>query len=83
MSHQATVPVNAARYFGGAADHPIVAEEFRPGRGWVTAPSRHHVSGAWILKLRRAGVTHVVLSSGGRRADFTIAELVPWTGLRG
>lgn len=76
MTHQATVPPAAARYFGREAEHPIVEQEFRPGRGWVTTGYRKRVSGAWIRKRRAAGVAHVALRSGARLADFRVEELL-------
>lgn len=80
--HQAIVPEVARAYFeryvpyGGRPDHPVIIQEFRPGRGWITTGFRKRVSGAWLRKLRREGVTHVALAAQGRRADFTVAELL-------
>lgn len=62
--------------YGGRPDHPVIIQEFRPGRGWITTGFRKRVSGAWLRKLRREGVTHVALAAQGRRADFTVAELL-------
>jgi hypothetical protein len=62
------------RYFGtGAA---IVAQEFSPGKGWISRRYRKRVSFSWLRKLRNEGVTHVALSADGRVADFGVDELL-------
>jgi hypothetical protein len=80
MRRQATVPAAAATYFGISTrpyfhEHPIVEQEFRPGRGWRTTGFRKRVSPSWVRKLRAAGVTHVALRHAGRLADFRVEEL--------
>lgn len=80
MSGQAEVPSVVAAYFGPMddcrADHPVVAQKYVPGRGWVScAGYRKRVSRSWVRKLRREeGVTHVALQRGRRIADFSVAE---------
>jgi hypothetical protein len=83
VSHQAQVPILVAAYFGGHYDggfaytrHPIITQEFHPGRGWVTTNYRKRVSVAWLRKLKAQGVTGVALTCDGRRADFTITEIL-------
>lgn len=78
MSYQAQVPTKVADYFGdkGITVHPIVAEEFRPGRGWVRSPMRKRISRSWARKLRSEGVTAVQLSALGVLADFQIEEVI-------
>jgi hypothetical protein len=81
---QSQVPPAAARYFGVDSygfrgldrDHPIIVQEFTPERGWKIYPLRKRVSRSWLRKIRAEGVTHVMLRSGGRSADFSIAELL-------
>jgi hypothetical protein len=77
--HQATPPAAVERYFGAEtvrADHPIIAQQFRPGRGWTRYPIRKRISPAWARKIRRDdGVTAVALACAGRLADFQIEEL--------
>lgn len=81
MTHQATTPAVAHGYFtrhplGPIDEHPIITRVYRPERGWVLTGYRKRVSGAWVRKLRAEGVASVELTAGGRRADFTIAELL-------
>lgn len=76
VSHKAQVPPAAARHFGADAEHPVIAQEFRPGRGWTKAPMRKRVSESWLRKLEREGIETVALESGGRVADFSIRELL-------
>ncbi len=56
--------------------NPVIAQEFRPGRGWRRAGWRKRASASWLAKLRREGITDVALDVGGRVADFTINELL-------
>ncbi len=66
-----------AGYFGPAAGRVVVAETFTDGAGWQGWPRyRKQITVTWARKLRAAGVTHVQLAAGGRRADFSIAELL-------
>ena len=77
MTHQATVPARVAAYFGGPFDrddHPVIAQAFKPGRGWTRYPIRKRVSGSWLRKMRAEGYTEVALACRGRLADFTITE---------
>lgn len=82
-SHYAQVPVAARDYFTrhpdgrGMPDHPVIARQYRPGRGWTQYPIRKRVSGAWLRKmLNQDGATEVTLACGGREADFRITELL-------
>jgi hypothetical protein len=68
-------PIPVVRAYFGTSDFPIIAEEFRPGKGWKRQNYQKRITGAWANKLRREEVTHVALRLGHRRADFTIAEL--------
>lgn len=77
---QAQVPRVAADYFRrhplGSGTHPIITHLFHPGRGWVSQLGwRKRISGAWARKLRTQGVTHVALSNGIVRAEFTTKDL--------
>lgn len=76
MAHQAQLPPVAARYFGQHAEHPLVEEQFTPGKGWKRTGYRKRISTSWARKLAASGVTDVALRSGGRLADFAIADLV-------
>lgn len=78
MTHQAQVPGLIADYFGEAArdEHPVIAEQFTPGKGWKRSPIRKRVSVSWLRKIKREGVTSVAVTCAGRRADFTIAEVI-------
>jgi len=74
------VPTVAADYFGlpplpDRHNRVTIAATFTPGRGWVRYPGRKRVSGSWVRKLRREGVTDLALAYGGRVADFTAREL--------
>jgi hypothetical protein len=79
-THQATVPPVAAEYFeryrepGNAPEHPVITYEFRAR--WVHTGYRKRISGAWLRKLRRQGVTDVTLTAHNRHADFRVAELL-------
>jgi hypothetical protein len=86
---QAQVPPAVAAYFGTDAygfplgegiaanrRHPIIVQHFTPEKGWKRHPIRKRVSVSWLRKLRAEGVTDVALSSGGRTADFRVAELL-------
>jgi hypothetical protein len=80
-SHAAQVPPMVADYFGAGSPHPIIVQVFRPGdgvnAGWRTTGYRKRVSAACLRKFRRDdGVTHVLLDGGGRRADFSIDEIL-------
>jgi hypothetical protein len=74
MSHYSR-PIPIVRAYFGTSDLPIVAEVFRPRKGWKRQNYRKRITGAWANKLRREEVTHVALRLGHRCADFTIAEL--------
>jgi hypothetical protein len=81
VTHQAKVPGPAARYFQISQDphrdlYPVIAQQFRPGRGWTRYPIRKRVSTSWLRKMRGEGVTHVALRCGARTADFTLDELI-------
>jgi hypothetical protein len=81
MIHQAQVPARIAEYFGcgtlpGAAEHPVIGQIFRPEVGWRRYTFRKRVSLSWLRKLRAQGVTSVAIDYHGRRADFTIDEVV-------
>lgn len=78
---QAQIPQPVLRYFGRAAlldrrSHPVVHATYVPSVGWQRSHSKHRVSVSWCRKLKHFGVTHVALTSDGRTADFTIAEIV-------
>lgn len=83
-THQSTVPPVAARYFrdnvhgylGDRDDHPLIAATFVPSRGWKRYPGQKRISGSWVRKLRAAGATHIALTTHGRTADFSAAELL-------
>jgi hypothetical protein len=81
MSHQSQVPPVAAAYLrniGAGANHPTIAQVFKPGRGWVRYSGRKFISASWAQKLRASeGVTHLALRVGPDRvADFSVAELL-------
>lgn len=80
MTHQSMVPGLVADYFKCGtlpppAEFPVIAQTFRPGRGWTQYPGVKRVSLSWLRKLRREGVTSVAIGYQGRVADFTIAEI--------
>jgi hypothetical protein len=75
-SRQGRVPPIVARYFGTRVEHPIVTAEFHPDTGWRTQSYRKRITVAWARKPHRAGATHIQLASGGRRADFSIREIL-------
>lgn len=79
-SHQAQVPPIAAAYFSHrgvdlTSNHPVIRQEYTPGRGWKAVSLHKRVSATWIRKLRGQGVTHVQLTAGGHNADFQCTEL--------
>lgn len=81
MSHQAHVPGAIAAYFGSGTlppydEHPLIGQTFRPGVGWRRYTFRKRVSTSWLRKLRAEGVTSVAIDYKGRRADFTIDEVL-------
>lgn len=82
MSHQASIPPLARRYFradtrnGNVREHPLVSEVFVEDIGWRRVPGRKRVSLNWLRSQRARGVTHVTLDYLDRRADFSISELV-------
>jgi hypothetical protein len=73
---QAQIPAIAAEYFGPDAAHPLIAQAFYPGWGWIRSTLRKRVSRSWLRKLRREGATHVALVAAHRHADFSIRELL-------
>ncbi len=77
MSHTSTVPAAVERVYPDLPRHPIVVDEFHPGRGWVTVPGyRKRITPSWARKLRREGITKVgLLIAPNRVADFFTAEL--------
>jgi len=85
VSHQSQVSAVAADYFGipgnpAPADHPIITQVFRPGRGWT----RHPLPQQAGIRFRdpaaaREGATGVALSFQGRASPTsgpTIATLL-------
>lgn len=81
MSRQAQVPALVAEYFGCGtlppyAEHPLIGQVFRPEVGWRRYTFRKRVSLTWLRKLRAQGATSVAIDYHGRRADFTIAEII-------
>lgn len=79
-SHRAQVPALIAGYFAahhpGVSDHPVITQEFTPGRGWVRQGFRKRVSVSWLRKLKAEGVTSIQVSAGGYSADFTVDEII-------
>src|SRR2546423_666432 len=78
---QSQIPTLVAKYFelaevALAAHHPVIAEVFRPRKGWLPCPAHRRVSHSELVALRQAGVTGVQLLAGGHRPDFTMDELV-------
>ncbi|MCA1571186.1 MAG: hypothetical protein LC798_12885 [Chloroflexi bacterium] len=64
------------RDYGGNGN-PVIAEEFRGGRGWVRQSWRKRASSSWLNKLRAEGVTHVAVEfEQGRVVDFTVNEIL-------
>jgi hypothetical protein len=59
-----------------AAHHPVIAEVFRLGKGWLPCPARRRVSHIELVQLREAGVTGVQLAADGHAPDFSMDELV-------
>ena len=81
MSHRSHVPAIAAKYFGISIepayhDHPVIAQYFVPGNGWVSYPCTKRVSINALRGLRAKGASHVSLAYEGRSADFMISELL-------
>lgn len=84
-----SIPAVVSEAYPGLAVHPVIAEVFRPGSGWLTLRGlplavdrlvrgsyRKRITPSYARKLRREGVTAVSLDmGGGRRADFDIREL--------
>lgn len=68
------IPV-VTKYFGPEAATPIVSAVYRPGLGWSRTGWNKRVSRSWVVKLQKAGITHVGLEADGRSADFTVKEL--------
>lgn len=77
-SRKAQVPRVVADYFGPHGQHPIIVEAFTPSRGWWLYGFRKCISRSWARKLRTEGIEAVLLlePQSGRRADFTIQELL-------
>lgn len=79
-NHSAQVPGLIAGYFAAhhpaTGDHPVITQEFTPGRGWVRQRYRKRVSVAWLRKLRSQGVTAVQVSAGGYNPDFQVDEVI-------
>jgi hypothetical protein len=79
-THQATEPSLVADYFGSLSEtgrqHALISQTFTQGKGWKDYPIRKRVSTSWLRRLRSEGVTHVALISRGRRADFSVEELL-------
>lgn len=83
-NHHAQVPPRAAAYFNRLGvdlgeNHPLIRQEFTPGKGWRPTGFTKRVSASWISKLRTRGVTHVQLTAAGHNADFRCAELTATT----
>lgn len=82
-SHQAQVPAYVRAYFGDGCTqrdtHPVITSVFRSGPGWTTTGYRKRVSASWLRRLKREGVTAVVLTSGGRSADFGVEEILAYS----
>lgn len=81
--HQSQVPGLIADYFGcgthpAYTEFPTIGQVFRPGRGWKRYTGTKRVSLSWLRKLRADGVTDVAIDYHGRRADFTIREVVAY-----
>jgi hypothetical protein len=72
---QAQIPPVVARYFGEGT-HPIIVQEFLPGRGWRRTTYKKRVSAAWARKLKGSGITVIALSGDGRTADFRVDEIL-------
>lgn len=82
-ARQARVPAAADQYFRvlhRVAEHPIITSEYTPGNGWVRQSYRKRVGRARCLTLQAQGAQAVVLSAGGRDADFQLSELVSTAG---
>ncbi len=77
MSHSfSTQPIGVLERYFGAGAIPTIAEQFIPGRGWRTYPSRKRVSRAAVRGLREQGVSALALAYDGRVADFRVRELL-------
>lgn len=76
---QAQIPSVIYDYFGAATirehGHPLIAQSFVPGKGWKGLGFNKRVSHSWLRKLKAKGATHVAVDLGGRRADFSLAEI--------
>jgi hypothetical protein len=79
-SHAAQVPSLIAEYFAayhpGVSDHPVITQQFTPGRGWARQDFRKRASVSWLRKLKAEGVTSVQVSAGGYSPDFTVDEVI-------
>jgi hypothetical protein len=79
------VPRRVAEYFHISQDppdrdHPVIGAVFTPAAGWAEYTERRLVTYRRVVALRAAGVISVALDWHGRRADFTVAELVGQMG---
>lgn len=77
---QAQVPPPVKRYFAHD-EHPIIIQEFTPGKGWVRTNFKKRVSRSWVRKLKAQGVTAVALNGKDKNgqevvADFTVKEIL-------
>jgi hypothetical protein len=78
-SGRARVPAAADQYFRvlhHVTEHPVISSAYTPGKEWRHPSRRKPVSLAWCLMLREQGVQAVMLSAGGRDADFQLSELI-------
>jgi len=64
MTSLSKMPAAITRVYVTGISHPIVASEFREGRGLVAQGWRKRITASWARKLRGQGV-----------ADFQTSEL--------
>jgi hypothetical protein len=80
-----TVPAALAEYAAsrGYTGAPRIAQTYTPGFGWEDRGAVEILSPARVIGLREADVLTVSVAWRETVADFTLHELLPWTGLAG
>ena len=79
MIFSSKVPPAVIKFFGNDVMkrelRPVIVSEFDPAAGWKRQNSEKVISRSTARKLAKQGVTHIVLKSGVRQADFSVSEL--------
>jgi hypothetical protein len=66
-----------ADYFGSPHPIPIVEAGWHEESGtWVTSPLGRRISRSWLYEIRDWGFTRVRITRDGRRAEFSVEELL-------